>query len=291
MGRPSRRILFALATSARFEAFVRGAPGGEALAWRRARRYLAGEDLDDALGTLRPLAAQGLGLSVDLFGEAVVDPAEARRVAAGYERLAAAVGPLEDAWLSLDLSHLALDADRRLARALLERIAAALRPGRRIEVGAEDAARTDGVLDTVLGAARAGAPLVATVQANLRRSPEDARRLAQAGVPIRLVKGTYLEPAAVAHPYGEVTDLAYLRLARELRAAGAPTALATHDRVLREALLPGLPSRDELQLLLGVRPGDAEALAAAGHRVRLYAPFGPGWFRYWMRRLAESRGA
>lgn len=136
MGRPSRRILFALATSARFEAFVRRAPGGEALAWRRARRYLAGEDLDDALGTLRPLAAQGLGLSVDLFGEAVVDPAEARRVAAGYERLAAAVGPLEDAWLSLDLSHLALDADRRLARALLERIAAALRPGRRIEVGA-----------------------------------------------------------------------------------------------------------------------------------------------------------
>lgn len=88
-----------------------------------------------------------------------------------------------------------------------------------------------------------------------------------------------------------MTDLAYLRLARELRAAGAPTALATHDRVLREALLPGFPSRDELRLLLGVRHGDAEALAAAGHRVRLYAPFGPGWFRYWMRRLAESRGA
>lgn len=291
MGRPSRRVLFALATSARFEALVRGAPGGETLAWRRARRYVAGAELDEALDVLRPLAARGVGVSVDLFGEAVTDTEEARRVAAAYERLAAAVAPLQDAWLSLDLSHLALDVDRRLARALLERIAAALPPGRRIEIGAEDAARTDGVLDVVLEAAFARAPLVATVQANLRRSPDDARRLADAGVPIRLVKGAYLEPAAVAHPHGEATDLAYLRLARELRAAGARTALATHDRVLREALLPGLPRRDELQLLLGVHPHDADSLAAAGHRVRLYAPFGPGWFRYWMRRLAESRGA
>lgn len=290
MRRPSRAILFALATSTRFEALVRGAPGGEALAWRRARRYVAGAGLDEVLDTLRPLAARGLGLSVDLFGEAVTDPAQARRVATGYEHLAQAVAPLHDAWLSLDLSHLALDTDPRLARALLERVAAALPPGRRLEVGAEDAARTDAVLDTVLRAASAGAPLVATVQANLRRSPADARRLVHAGVPIRLVKGAYLEPAAIAHPYGEATDLAYLSLARGLRAAGAPTALATHDPLLREALLPGLPRHDELQLLFGVRPGDADALAAAGHRVRLYAPFGPGWFRYWMRRLAESRG-
>ncbi|MDP8908923.1 MAG: proline dehydrogenase family protein, partial [Chloroflexota bacterium] len=93
-----------------------------------------------------------------------------------------------------------------------------------------------------------------------------------------------------ARPYGEQTDLSYVRLAHELTEAGLRVALATHDRVLREALLRALPEA-EIELLLGVRDQDGEQLAAQGRRVRIYVPFGEAWFRYWMRRLAESRGS
>jgi proline dehydrogenase len=131
---------------------------------------------------------------------------------------------------------------------------------------------------------------MATLQANLRRSAPDAERLAAAGVPIRLVKGAYPEPPDVAHAWGEETDLAFLRLAHMLRAAGARVALATHDPVLREALLAS-PGGFSVEMLLGVREDDARALARRGVPTRIYVPFGERWFRYWMRRVAESVGA
>jgi proline dehydrogenase len=110
-----------------------------------------------------------------------------------------------------------------------------------------------------------------------------------AGVHIRLVKGAYLEPGDRALPYGEPTDIAYLHLAHRLAGAGAQFALATHDGVLREALLAALGPRP-VEHLLGVRPAVLDDLIARGIPVRVYVPFGGNWFRFWMRRLAESRG-
>ena len=131
--------------------------------------------------------------------------------------------------------------------------------------------------------------LGATAQANFRRTVADVERMATAGVYIRLVKGAYLEPDDLALPYGEPTDIAYLRLAHKLASAGAPFALATHDGVLREALLAALGPLP-VEQLLGVRPDVLDDLRARGVPVRVYVPFGDNWFRYWMRRLAESRG-
>jgi proline dehydrogenase len=128
------------------------------------------------------------------------------------------------------------------------------------------------------------------VQANLRRAPQDLERLVDAGLHVRLVKGAYVEPGQRALPYGEATDIAYLRLAHRLAERGAEFALATHDRVLREALLAALGPRP-VEQLLGVRPEALGELVARGVPVRVYVPFGRNWFRYWMRRLAESRGA
>jgi proline dehydrogenase len=104
------------------------------------------------------------------------------------------------------------------------------------------------------------------------------------------VKGAYVEPADIAWQHGEQTDLAFVRLSHRLAEAGVPLALATHDRALREALIRSLPHA-ECELLLGIRGEDAEQLAGEGRTVRVYVPFGDNWFRYWMRRLAESRGA
>ncbi|HUA05460.1 MAG TPA: proline dehydrogenase family protein [Solirubrobacteraceae bacterium] len=281
-----RRVLFALATSERFERAVRAAPGGEALAYRYASRYVAGRTAEEALDAACRLAGQGIFSSIDYFGENVSDPAEADRVTDAYVALAGRIAKEAPSgtYLSLDLSHVALD-EHRLAR-----VAAALPPGARVQVGAEQADRTDRILDAVLAVARDGGAVAATVQANLRRTPADAHRLAEAGVPIRLVKGVYVEDPTIAIPWGDPTDIAFAGLAYSLHGAGAQLSLATHDPVLREALLPALPGVG-VEMLLGVRPYDLPSLVSRGIPARLYVPFGERWFRYWMRRVAESRGA
>jgi|SRR6266511_3140549 len=289
--RVDRALLFRLATSDAFERIVRRVPGGEARAWQAASRYVAGKSQERALALSVELAQRGIGASLDFFGEQARDPALARSAVDGYVAVA---GELVDlpagVWLSLDLSHIGLDIDVSFCRSQLERIVKALPDGRLLQVGAEDAARTDRILEVILPLAVEGAPLGATLQANLRRSGQDAEQLARAGLHIRLVKGAYVEGPDVARPYGEETDLAYVRLAHILAGTGKRLALATHDRPLREALLRALPEA-ECELLLGVRGEDAEELARRGRTVRLYVPFGEDWFRYWMRRLAESRGA
>jgi proline dehydrogenase len=191
----------------------------------------------------------------------------------------------------VDLTHLALDADASAVADRLATIARALPAGRRVQVGAEDAARGDAILACVLDVAGRGLAdrLGATVQAHLLRAPADADALGEAGVHVRLVKGAYVE-ATGAHPYGEPTDVAFLRLGFRLAERGATWSMATHDGRLREALLLAhgpLP----VEQLLGVRPEVLDELHTRGIPTRVYVPYGPDWYRYWLRRVAESRGA
>lgn len=280
-----------MVTNAPLERAVRRLPPLRARAERAARRYVAGTTRDEAFEVVRRLDGQGMTASIDLFGELVTDRAEAERTAAEYVELAKLTADLPaGTWLALDLSHLGLDIGPDFCRRQLARVVEALPIGRWIQVGAEDSSRTDATLDVVTALAGESAALTMTVQANLRRSAADAARLAEAEVPIRLVKGAYVEPPAVAYAWGEPTDVAFLRLARQLVEAGAAFSVATHDPVLREAVV-ALRRSLPVEMLLGVRPDDARALAARGVPVRLYVPYGPGWFRYWLRRAAESRGA
>ena len=288
----NREVLFRLATSERLERAVKRMPGGEAASWRAASRYVAGPSQDDALVAAERLLADGHGASVDLFGEHVRDGARADRVVEAYIALAGALpAPPADVWLAVDLSHLALDVDLTATAERLAAIAQALPAGRRVQVGAEEAARTDAVLACVLEVAERGLAerLGATLQANLARSPSDADTLIDAGVHIRLVKGAYVE-AHGAHPYGEPTDVAFLRLGFRLAERGALWSMATHDGRLREALLLA-HGPQPVEQLLGVRPEALTELRARSIPTRVYVPYGADWFRYWLRRVAESRGA
>jgi proline dehydrogenase len=288
-----RTVLFRLATNEHLERVVRAAPPTEALAWRRASRYVAGRTADDAVRVARRLHERGAASSIDRFGELVTDPGTAAGVARDYLGLAARLADLPpQAWLAVDLTHMGLRADPAACADHLAAIAEALPAGRRIQVGAEDHAGADAVLSCVLDVAGRGLAdrLGATVQANLRRTPRDLDRLVGSGVHVRLVKGAYVEPAEHALPYGEPTDLAFLRLALTLAASPAPFALATHDGVLREAVFAA-HGPVAVEHLLGVRPDVVDDLVQRGVPVRVYVPFGPDWFRYWMRRVAESRGA
>ena len=287
-----RAVLFRLATSERLERAVKTLPLGEAAAWRAASRCVAGRSRGQALATATTLLERGHAVSVDLFGERLSDPGAADRVLEDYIELAGALPPpASEVWLSVDLTHLALDTDASAVADRLAAIARALPAGRRVQVGAEDAARSDAIVACVQDVAARGLAdrLGATVQANLLRSPADADALAQAGVHVRLVKGAYVEPTG-AHPYGEATDVAFLRLGFRLAERGATWSMATHDGRLREALLLArgpLPVEE----LFGVRPEILDGLHTRGIPTRVYVPYGPDWYRYWLRRVAESRGA
>jgi proline dehydrogenase len=287
----ARTILVRLATSTQLERTVRAAPLGERLAWRAASRYVAGTTAEAAIQVARALHERDVGSSIDFFGELVQDTTTADRVAASYLGLADQVNALPaQVWLSADLSHLGLDVDPHGCADRLAAVATRLGAGRRIQVGAEDYSRAEAVLACIETVADRGLAdrLGATAQANFRRTARDLERLVAAGVYIRLVKGAYPEPPDRALPYGEPTNIAYLRLAQQLAKTGAPFALATHDGVLREALLAALGPRP-VEQLLGVRPAALDDLAIRGIPIRVYVPYGGNWFRYWMRRVAESR--
>jgi proline dehydrogenase len=287
----SRTVLYRAADSPRIGTLVLHTPRLARAARRAADRYLGGETIEQAVETIDRLHTKGFATAIDSFGEAVTDRNRVEETVARYLRVNRELTHLKppvNVWV--DLSNLGLDISTDLCLQSVGRIVETLPEGSLLQVRAHDSSRTDRILDIALRLAVDGAPVMPTLQAHLRRSPEDAHRLIAANVPVMLVKGTTVEPRDVAYAWGEQTDLAFIRLAHELHAGGVQLAIGTHDPVLREALIATLDGIG-VEMLLGVRPEDGRDLLHRGHRVRIYVPFGPDWFRYWVRRLAEARGA
>jgi proline dehydrogenase len=287
----SRRALYRAADSPRLGTLVARTPPLGRAARRAADRYLGGETLEQAMATIDRLHTEGFATAIDCFGEAITNRGKIEETVGLYLRINRELArrtPPVNVWV--DLSNLGLDVSSDLCLQSAKRIVETLPEGAGLQVRAHNSSRTDRILEVALDLAADGAPVMPTLQAHLRRSPEDARRLVDAGVPVLLVKGTTVESRAVAWPWGEETDVAFLRLAHQLHAGGVQLAIGTHDPMLREALLATFDGVD-VEMLLGVRPQDGYDLLRRGHRVRIYVPFGPDWFRYWLRRLGEARGA
>jgi proline dehydrogenase len=286
-----RGVLYRVATSDLVDGAIHRLPPLRAAAYRRARRYVAGATLEEAVLTVRRLHDQGLACSLDLFGEDALTAEEVARIVRGYEQAASA---FSDLGASVDLevvpSHLGLALGATAWLTAANRIVAALPSGARLQVSAEEHWRVPAVVELTETLVRGGAPVVATVQANLRRSLADAERLAAAGAAIRLVKGAYPGPSDQVLAWGEQTDDAFRVIARRLGLSGARMSLGTHDPLLREELLEELPAV-EVEMLLGVRPEDAADLVRRRRRVRIYVPYGDQWVRYWLRRVAEAQRA
>jgi len=291
MGRLDRRLLYAAATSDRLEAFVHRWPPLRRAAYARAGRVVAGESLSEALATLKQLVEQGFAVSVDRFGEGLNDVDRVAGLIEEYRALSRVLSEVDgDIYLDVVPSHVGLDISVEYFCDQMLQVASFLPARARLEVSAEESHRTPRIIEGVLRLAEEDVPVVATLQANLRRSESDAYRLVDSGIPVRLVKGAYLESSAVAYEWGEQVDVAFVRLAHQIVERGGTMAIATHDPVIREALLRALDGCG-IEMLFGVRPDDALDLVSRGHQVRIYVPYGSDWFRYWMRRVAESRGA
>ncbi|OBH17611.1 proline dehydrogenase family protein [Mycobacterium sp. E3247] len=282
---------------------LRRAAEGLPIARRVVHRFVPGETIDSALGSVAALRGSGRCVSLDYLGEDVTDAGAANSAVAVYrdliDRLArfgddAADRPLE---VSLKLSALgqALGRDgekiaRENAFAICE---AAQRAGVWVTVDAEDHTTTDSTLAIVRDLRNDFSWLGVALQAYLRRTLGDCREFADAGARIRLCKGAYDEPAAVAYRDPAAVTDSYLRCLRVLMAGSGYPMVASHDSAIIEEV-PALArevGRDttdfEYQMLYGIRDGEQRRLADSGNRVRVYVPFGTQWYGYFMRRLAE----
>jgi proline dehydrogenase len=266
------------------------------LVGRVARRYIAGETIEDALACVRSLHALGATATVDVLGEDVTDEPETRVTVAEYLELIDALADADlGANVSVKLTSLGLGLSDELCRArlgeVLERAAAR---DMFVRIDMEDATTTDATLALWRGWRAAGRENVGVVlQAMLRRTVADARVLAREDAPVRICKGIYRESPEIAFQDREAVRASYLETLRVLLTGGARVALATHDEQLArnawqivDAL--GAQTRVEHQMLLGVREGMRAELIAAGRPLRVYVPYGVRWYEYSLRRLQEN---
>jgi len=262
---------------------------------RLASRFIAGEELGDALGVIRRLNAEGFMVTLDCLGESVHEAAAAEAACETYlqllDRLAA---EKLNSHVSVKLTQLGLAIDKGLARRNLTRLAeAAARHHNFVRVDMEGSAFTDATLRPFCSVGAPRDVVGIAIQAYLRRTASDVAELLQRGVRIRLVKGAYKEPADVAFPKKSEVDEQYKKLTEKLLASGIYHAIATHDERLIVATesfarVRGIrPENFEFQLLYGIRRHLQRALVQQGWRVRLYVPYGREWYAYFMRRLAE----
>jgi proline dehydrogenase len=264
---------------------------------RFADRYMAGETLDDAVATVRRLNRLGAMATVDVLGEFVHEQQQADAAVEQYLALLDAISRHGlDSHISVKLTALGLEIDRELARAhLLRVVEAAESQGTFVRIDMEDSRHTDTTLAIYRELRDGGHDLVGIViQAYLRRAMADVRDLRDLVPRVRLVKGIYVEPAAIAFQEPQQINRSYVELLEELLDAGSHVAVATHDESLvtaaqRLARESGL-SRDryEFQLLLGVKEHLRDRLIASGERVRIYVPYGQAWYGYSVRRLKEN---
>jgi proline dehydrogenase len=261
-----------------------------------ARRFIAGETVDEAIATVRALEASGLMHTLDLLGESVHTMAEADTATRAYlatmdRVVASGIGRN----LSLKLTQLGLTIDRATCVDNLRRILT--RAGADdffVRVDMENSPYTQVTLDVFdtmwqLGYRNVGIVL----QSCLRRSRADAERMNELGAPVRLVKGAYQEPKRIAYQRKSDVDAAFVEIMELLLSGGHYHAIATHDPAMIDrargfASARGVaPDRFEFQMLFGIRRDLQAQLRNAGYRVRVYVPFGREWFPYFMRRLGE----
>ena len=260
---------------------------------RLSSRYIAGPTLDDAIRVVRKLNAKGKLATVDVLGEDVTNPDEARAIAGQYHDVLARIDEEGlDSNISVKLTGLGLELDEQLVRENLEAVVqdAAAR-GNFVRIDMEDSSTTDRTLQLYREVHGDGHDNLGVVlQAYLRRTLADIPGLDN----VRICKGIYVEPEAIAFREFEAVRANYLRGLEALVEQGSYVAIATHDEHLIRAALrivraAGLAhDRYEFQMLLGVRPERADALVADGHRLRVYVPYGTHWYEYSVRRLQEN---
>lgn len=261
-----------------------------------ASRYIAGEKLEDAVRVVKDLNTRGLKATVDVLGEFVSDPAQASQDIDAYLKLLDAVVEHKlDTGVSVKLTAVGLSISPDLARKNLRILLdAASKHNTFVRIDMEDSPYTTETL-AIYNEFRSQYKLGIVIQAYLRRSMDDVRRLMDGGpTNIRLCKGIYVEPESIAYKGRREIQDNFLRLLEVMFAGGAQVGIATHDRFLVDESERIVKSCEvqrknyEYQMLLGVLPDLRDEIVSRGHRMRIYVPYGDAWYGYSTRRLKEN---
>ncbi len=262
-----------------------------------ARRYVAGDSLESAVATVRRLAAEGCCATIDVLGESVANRDQALAAVNNYLAVIDAITENAlDANVSLKPTQMGLLIDEGFCCDNIAAILARAHPrGIFVRIDMEDSPTTDATLRVyreLIARYPKGAGIV--LQARLRRTLADAVQAGAEGTNVRLCKGIYLEPRRIAYTERDIIRNAYMHALRALLSGSSYVGVATHDEwLVAEAL--GLAQelgvgrdRFEFQMLLGVDPELRRIITGAGHRLRVYVPFGSHWYPYSVRRLREN---
>lgn len=270
------------------------------------KRFVAGGTSADAVAAVKALQGKGLAVTIDFLGEDTTTVDQARATVDAYLDLIAALdaaGAAKDAELSVKLSAVGQSLPATAVpeggpayatAAAREIAAAAYAVGGRVTLDMEDHSTTDLTLATLAELRKDFPDVGVAIQAMLLRTPKDLATLTGAGSRVRLVKGAYAEPDSVAFDDSGDIDAAYVRGLRTLMQGDGYPMVGSHDPRLI-AIADKLAQENhrgkdtwEYQMLFGIRPDEQIRLAARGHKVRVYVPYGQDWYGYFTRRLAEK---
>jgi len=258
-------------------------------------RFVAGENLEDAVEAIRQLNKKGITSSFDHLGESIKSESETHREVDEYVRVLDSIAENKlDSNVSVKLTQLGLDVSRDLCYANTRRIVeTALRHNNFVRIDMEDSPKTDGTLDVFRRLQGEFENVGIVVQAYLYRTEQDVDELLKSGARIRLCKGAYKEPPSVAFASKADVDANFIKVTKKLLTSGIYHGIATHDENIINATIEvaregGIrPDAFEFQMLYGIRRDLQERLVREGYRLRVYVPYGRYWYPYFMRRLAE----
>lgn len=287
-----RDALIMLSQSPTARSFVRKAPGARTM----ARRFVAGETVEDGVNACRELNRLGLSVTLDYLGESVTNQEEARHAADVYLQMIDRLSAEKiDGNVSLKLTQMGQDIDEAFLRENIGRVLdRAKQHDMFVRFDMEGSAYTEKTLHFFRSLWGEGYRNIGVViQSYLRRSAGDIEQLNADKVRVRLCKGAYKEPDTVAFQDKREVDASFVRLMQMLLEHGNYPGIATHDEAMIQATREfakqrGIDSaRYEFQMLYGVRRDLQQMLVNNGYRMRVYVPFGEAWYPYLMRRMAE----
>jgi len=261
-----------------------------------ARRFIAGENADEAIEAAKAIQAKGMLLTLDQLGESITTLAEADAATKVYIALIEKIQAAGiDRNISVKPTQLGLDIDQAVCIDNIKRILGlAKQHDFFVRIDMENTPYIQKTLDMFTSVWAQGYRNTGVVlQSAVFRSEEDAKAVSKLGARVRLVKGAYKEPAALAHQAKPDVDKAFIRIMQTLLTEGTYPAIATHDPAMIEATKAfaagkGIPKDAyEFQMLYGIRRDLQARLVSDGYRMRIYVPFGKQWFPYFMRRLGE----
>ncbi|MBK9376733.1 MAG: proline dehydrogenase family protein [Holophagales bacterium] len=261
-----------------------------------ARRYVAGETLDDAVRTVRELSTEGAMATIDVLGESVTRREQTEQTRDEYLRvLDTIVAARLDANVSIKPTAVGLSIDPQLARENCRAICRkAASSGTFVRIDMEDSPYTEKTLQLVLDLKEEFPGVGVVVQAYMRRTLADMDRLVAAGMNVRICKGIYVEPRDIAYKDRQVVIENFAAIVDKHLSAGCYAGIATHDEACVQKALATIdrlklrPEQYEFQMLLGVDPLLRRTILQAGHRLRVYVPYGRDWYAYSLRRLKEN---